>query len=657
MFKKLLMPPFYDPHLIIRNAVCNILRSWVSKLGPCFAGPHKVLKYIQQRLRAGEWPVVLKALLLCHILLDEGSRGIIDLLLHSPFIFNLQEFRDASNPSAFDYSSYTRLFARYIQERIVTIRTLGAFYDTVREPRMNQQTAIVAQESETIPTGQISALEVNQVLKVMPTLENQLDVLTDVRLRAEELHNDLTIGIMERLMKDMLPLVNQLTQGVEVIQENFFTFSKSRCEESLKIYQTYIELVEKANAFLAIGNRLGATESNISLEHAPLDYVKGMEEHIATLSEDGKSSDTTSERRSYTTPKSPQKIAGSDYDEEAALAAAIKASLQESGSSSMIDFDDDSDEEEEEEEIGSDGMEKPQGQSEKHHSIDDFFGLESSNSQRLAANASKQASTTTSSEKPTKKGDDLLDLLGDMSINTPQGTQSAQSHLVPPMPAANRTKSSSETPVDSNNHTAAAASQQQHLSSSSQQPSSWNNNSEMESQMPYQNLQGYYSTVGGMNMMPMFPSQQGMMHPNMMMAPYMTYGGPGSMSSGMPPMGVYPSGMYMQYNSNMGSWNPGLAPFMQQQPQQQMYPNYMSGARIPGTATSPPEYDPTNVQTSGDMTHATSDNPASSQKRVEQRRQDPLFGELNPFYTTGGTSAASSLSKPTSDAQGEKHGN
>lgn len=68
--------------------------------------------------------VVLKALLLCHILLDEGSRGMVDLLLHSPFIFNLQEFRDASNPSAFDYSSYTRLFARYLQERIVTIRTL-----------------------------------------------------------------------------------------------------------------------------------------------------------------------------------------------------------------------------------------------------------------------------------------------------------------------------------------------------------------------------------------------------------------------------------------------------------------------------------------------------------------------------------------------------
>jgi len=85
--------------------------------------------------------------------------------------------------------------------------------------------------------------------------------------------------------------------------------------------------------------------------------------------------------------------------------------------------------------------------------------------------------------------------------------------------------------------------------------------------------------------------------------------------------------------------------------------NYIHSDLREYIATSPPEYDPTNVQTSGDMTHATSDNPASSQKRVEQRRQDPLFGELNPFYTTGGTSAASNLSKPTSDAQGEKHGN
>ncbi|EME26207.1 Clathrin coat assembly protein AP180 [Galdieria sulphuraria] len=569
-------------------------------------GPHKVLKYIQQRLRAGEWPVVLKALLLCHILLDEGSRGIVDLLLHSPFIFNLQEFRDASNPSAYDFSSYTRLFARYIQERIVTVRTLGAFYDTVREPRSYQQTAI--QESEGLPTGQITTLELKQILKVMPTLENQLEVLTDVRLRAEELHNDLTIGIMERLMKDMLPLVNQLTQGVEVIQENFFTLSKNRCEDSLKVYQTYIELVEKANAFLAIGNRLGATESNISLEHAPLDYVKGMEEHISTLSEDGKSSDTASERRSHidTIPQSAelQKVASGNYDEEAALAAAIKASLQESGSSTMISFDDDSDEEEQ---VQSDSasVEDPHASSKANNSIDDFFGLVESKDPQ-AANVSERPPST---EKPKKKNDDLLELLSDINVSSQHTASPGQGNLVPPMHTTNRTKSTGASVPDPN--------------AASQQPQ-WNN--EMDSQAPFQTMQGYYSTIGGMNMMPMFPSQHGMMTPNMMMTPYMTYGGPGNWS-GMP-MGGYPSGMYMQYNSNMGGWNPGLVPSMQ--PQQQMYPNYNNmSARIPGTAHSPPEYDFTHVDKSAASSHVNTSQGYSS--RVEEKRRDPVFGELNPF--------------------------
>ncbi|GJQ15619.1 hypothetical protein GpartN1_g7410.t1 [Galdieria partita] len=589
-------------------------------------GPQKVLKYIQQRLRAGEWPVVLKALLLCHILLDEGSRGVIELLLHSPFIFNLQEFRDASNPSAYDFSSYTRLFARYVQERIVTIRTLGAFYDTVREPRSYQQTAL--QENEAFPTGQITALDLKQVLKVMPTLETQLDVLTDVRLRAEELHNDLTIGIMERLMKDMLPLVNQLTQGVEVIQENFFTLSKSRCEESLKVYQTYIELIEKANAFLAVGNRLGATESNISLEHAPLDYVKGMEEHISTLSEDGKSSDTASERRSHvdTTPQSSelQRVASGDYDEEAALAAAIKASLQESVGSTMINFDDDSDEEEQ---VQSDraSVESAQTHSKpNNNSIDDFFGLVESSDHR-STSISKPAPST---EQPKKKNDDLLELLSDINISSQHTTSnSGQSNLVPPMNTTNVANSSSSKVPDPN---------------TSQQPQ-WNN--ELDTQAAFHNMQGYYSTVGGMNMMPMFPSQHGMVNPNMMMTPYMTYGGPGNWS-GMPPMGGYPSGMYMQYNNNMmGGWNPLLVPSMQ--PQQQMYPNNLS-SRIPGTAHSPPEYDSSYVEGSdASSAHHHANTSQSNSSRVEDKRQDPVFGELNPF----------GVSRPSNVKETEKHQN
>lgn len=544
-------------------------------------GPHKVLKYIQQRLRAKEWPVVLKALLLCHILLDEGSRGMVDLLLHSPFIFNLQEFRDASNPSAFDYSSYTRLFARYLQERIVTIRTLGAFYDTVRDPmRYSQQTSVFIQENNTIPSGQISTLDSREILKVMPVLENQLDVLTDVRLRSEELHNDLTIGVMERLVKDLLPLFNQLTQGVEIIQENFFTLSKSLCETSLSIYKKYIELVEKANSFITVANRLGATESNISLEHAPLDYVKGMEEHIATLSEGDKSWDTASEKKSQvdTSYKSAelQKAVSGDYDEEAALAAAIKASLQDSGTHTMISFDDSSDEE-----IQSEGATLGQ----QKNSIDDFFGIVSE----------PQNTSDTVMKQPSKewktKDDNLLDLLSDMNFNQQQsvgGFPSSGQALVPHMQTTRNlfnAESSMQGSVQSTlpPPTSTTTTTSQQRNETIPQPS------------PFQDFQGYYSTVGGMNMMmPMFPGHQGMMNPNMMMmTPYMTYGGPGTWSA--MPFGGYSPAMYMQYNS-LASMNQAATPAMQ--PNYFSIPNYYNtnnnhnmGAKIPGTDNSPTEHE------------------------------------------------------------------
>ncbi|GJQ08638.1 hypothetical protein GpartN1_g429.t1 [Galdieria partita] len=592
-------------------------------------GPHKVLKYIQQRLRAGEWPVVLKALLLCHILLDEGSRGMIDILLRSPFIFNLQEFRDASNPSAYDFSSYSRLFGRYLQERIVTIRTLGAFYDTIRDPSRNQQTAVFVQENETIPSGQINTLDFREVLKVMPILENQLDVLTDVRLRAEELHNDLTIGVMERLMKDMLPLVNQLNQGVEMIQENFFTTSKSDCETSLKIYQTYVELVEKANGFLSVANRLGATESNVSLEHAPLDYLKGMAEHISTVSEDGKSSDTISEKRSRmdATCKSIelQKVASGDYNEEAALAAAIRASLQDSGSFTMIHFDNDSDEENR---LQSDGrtLEESQEYSKAQHNIDDFFGIVSdSNVSYAEKNASQVSAKEQLSEKPKKKkGDDLLELLSDMNFSQQHhyssGVSSSGQSLVPPMQVTNLSKKSSDKFSDSSQVPRQSAFQQM-----PQQP--WH---EVDTPLQFQNLQGYYSTIGSMNMMPMFPSQQGMIAPNMMMTPYMTYGGAGTWS-GMPTSG-YPSGMYMQYNS-IGGWTPGT-PAMQPI----FYsPSYNSmGPRIPGTANSPSLYDSTHVEEIS--THVpsinASENTSSGQVEARKRLQETIFGDLVPDRRT-----------------------
>lgn len=76
--------------------------------------------------------VVLRALLVCHILLDEGSKGFVDLLLHSAVTFNLPYLRDQVS----EYAQYTRAFARYIQEKIITVRTLVRKQERERDTRL-----------------------------------------------------------------------------------------------------------------------------------------------------------------------------------------------------------------------------------------------------------------------------------------------------------------------------------------------------------------------------------------------------------------------------------------------------------------------------------------------------------------------------------------
>jgi hypothetical protein len=136
-------------------------------------GPRKVLKYLQQRLEAAEYAVVLRALLVCHILLDEGSKGFVDLLLHSAVTFNLPYLRDQVS----EYAQYTRAFARYIQEKIITVRTLGMSYDTIPDPskKSRQQLYEVVPENEEEELyGDVNRLDMTELLQVLPVLETQV---------------------------------------------------------------------------------------------------------------------------------------------------------------------------------------------------------------------------------------------------------------------------------------------------------------------------------------------------------------------------------------------------------------------------------------------------------------------------------------------------
>jgi hypothetical protein len=383
-------------------------------------GPRKVLKYLQQRLEAAEYAVVLRALLVCHILLDEGSKGFVDLLLHSAVTFNLPYLRDQVS----EYAQYTRAFARYIQEKIITVRTLGMSYDTIPDPskKSRQQLYEVVPENEEEELyGDVNRLDMTELLQVLPVLETQTESLIAVRLSSDAAYNDLTVGVLERLTKDMLPLMKQLNDGMGKAMEDFFTLSLSECEQILKLYENYIELVHGAERLLGVARRLGASETQSSIEHIALDYLPGMKEHVSSLKEENKSKDKTPEKKDNLDPKKE------NYDEAAAVAAAIRESLKSGKSSEMITFDDDDSDD-------GGGTESPTTEASEEESdsstkeLDDFFGLfkgpdvQSSNTSSSGKKASKEKSKTSDKSKKKKHSsgqphDDLVDLFSDASIS------------------------------------------------------------------------------------------------------------------------------------------------------------------------------------------------------------------------------------------------
>lgn len=391
-------------------------------------GPRKVLKYLQQRLEAAEYAVVLRALLVCHILLDEGSKSFVDLLLHSAVTFNLPYLRDHVS----EYAQYTRAFARYIQEKIITVRTLGMSYDTIPDPskKARQQLyEVVPENDEQELYGDVNRLEMTELLQVLPVLETQTESLVAVRLGSDADYNSLTIGVLERLMKDLLPLMKQLNDGMTKILEEFFTLSKSECEQSLKLYENYIELVHGAEHLLGVARRLGASETQSSIEHVALDYLPGMKEHVSTLKEGSKSNETV--RESKLDPKKE------NYDEAAAVAAAIRESLQTGKSSEMISFDDD-DSDDGDDTASSKVSDEEDEQSDSTKELDDFFGLfqePKGKTTNKSASPDKKQTTPDKKKKKSKSGrggtsqDDLVDLFSDASISSRSGNPG-----YPPMP-------------------------------------------------------------------------------------------------------------------------------------------------------------------------------------------------------------------------------
>ncbi|CAG5098865.1 Oidioi.mRNA.OKI2018_I69.XSR.g16046.t1.cds [Oikopleura dioica] len=233
---------------------------------------------IVERTRNSSWVVVFKALVTCQHLMIYGNERFLHSCASRLQLFSLQDFNDRSNGQGYEMSAYVRRYARYLNEKSASYRSLA--YDFTRMRRSNDGQSFKTMNTETL-------------LKTVPVLEQQLCALIDFDANAEVLTNAVIKGAFVLLFKDLVRLFACYHDGIINLLDKYFEMKKAQCKKGLDIYDRYLERMDKVQQFFKVAEKIGLDQGDTpDFKSAPASLRDALKEYYESL--DGKKSGTVS---------------------------------------------------------------------------------------------------------------------------------------------------------------------------------------------------------------------------------------------------------------------------------------------------------------------------------------------------------------------------
>ncbi|KAK9882117.1 hypothetical protein WA026_018958 [Henosepilachna vigintioctopunctata] len=240
-----------------------------------------------ERSQNTNWVVVYKALVTVHHMMCYGNERFTQYLASSNSTFQLSNFLDKSgvqgfpgNKNGYDMSPFIRRYAKYLNEKAISYRTVAFDFCKIKRGKED---------------GMLRTMNTDKLLKTLPVLQNQLDVLLEFECSS----NDLTNGIINMcfmlLFKDLIRLFAGYNDGIINLLEKFFDMNKKQCKEALDIYKKFLVRMDRVSDFLKVAENVGIDKGNIpDLTKAPSSLLEALEQHLAQLDGKKNSSSTAS---------------------------------------------------------------------------------------------------------------------------------------------------------------------------------------------------------------------------------------------------------------------------------------------------------------------------------------------------------------------------
>uniref|UniRef100_A0A2A4JJF7 ENTH domain-containing protein n=1 Tax=Heliothis virescens TaxID=7102 RepID=A0A2A4JJF7_HELVI len=222
-----------------------------------------------ERTQNTNWVVVYKALITVHHLLAYGNERFTQYLASSNSTFQLSNFLDKSGVQGYDMSPFIRRYAKYLNEKALSYRTVA--FDFCKVKRGKEE-------------GSLRMMNAEKLLKTLPVLQAQLDGLLEFDCTA----NDLTNGVINMcfmlLFRDLIRLFACYNDGIINLLEKYFDMNKKNCREALDLYKKFLIRMDRVGEFLKVAENVGIDKGDIpDLTKAPSSLLDALEGHLATL--------------------------------------------------------------------------------------------------------------------------------------------------------------------------------------------------------------------------------------------------------------------------------------------------------------------------------------------------------------------------------------
>lgn len=222
-----------------------------------------------ERSQNTNWVVVYKALVTVHHMMHYGNERFTQYLASSNSTFHLSNFLDKSGVQGYDMSPFIRRYSRYLNEKAMSYRTVAFDFCKIKKGKDDSM---------------LRQMSTDKLLKTLPVLQNQLDVLLEFECTA----NDLTNGVINMcfmlLFKDLIRLFACYNDGIINLLEKYFDMNKKQCKEALEIYKKFLIRMDRVSEFLKVAENVGIDKGSIpDLTKAPSSLLEALEQHLAQL--------------------------------------------------------------------------------------------------------------------------------------------------------------------------------------------------------------------------------------------------------------------------------------------------------------------------------------------------------------------------------------